>query len=287
MEPLPQYFAMEAVEDSPILQGDVFRWIDRSFERPWSTYGVVVTADCDLLNQKTRGSVSYVPAFLMEDYIWHHWKEGKFEAASSALLKKFAARINNRLERIGQSQSVSAQAALEWLERVGIDGLFTELAITDNGQKRELFAVADELLTLTALLRTAVPDLKLLQRCYAIKNKKNQIEANDFSALANEIQSSISNLPGDVFFLPLESSGEAAGLFVMLRHIKQCDISAIATRVADMTFGSAQAKRLGRIGAPYRYAITQNLARVFSDIGLPTSYEKLRDASSSHFFKTE
>jgi hypothetical protein len=66
------YIALEQTDGLPLLQGDLFKWLDSKFTRPWSTYGVVVTADCDLLRSKTRGVISYVPALIIEDYIWYH-----------------------------------------------------------------------------------------------------------------------------------------------------------------------------------------------------------------------
>ena len=280
------YVAIEEVEEEPLLQGDIFKWSSDYFGRPWATYGVVVTADCDLVKGKTRGIASYVPALVMEDYIWHHWKHGKFEKALEAVSLKFLTKVNNRLEKLGQTtKPISLEAALQWLKRVGIDGLYDELKITDNGQKKDIASLVEELNSLQALADSDVPDLGLLQACFCLKYKNKQIQPGDFSALADEVQSSISKLPGDVFYLPLEREGEEAGLFLMLRHIRQVDISEISTRIADMTLRDTRAKRLGRITAPYRYAITQNLARVFSDIGLPVAYEERRDSSSRKFFK--
>jgi len=280
------YKAIEEVEDQPLLQGDVFKWASAHHKRPWSTYGVVVTADCDLVKAKTRGMVSYIPALVMEDYIWHHWKEGKFEKVLESASAKFCNRINNRLGKLNAAANpISQNALIQWLDRVGVEGLFEELKITDNGQRKELTLLAGELNSLQALVRSDVPDLDLLQTCFCLKHKNRKIEIDDLSALADDVQSSISSLPGDVFYLPLENEDQEMGLFLMLRHIQQVDITEISLRVADMTLRDTKAKRLGRITAPYRYAIIQNLARVFSDIGLPTTYEERRDVSSRKFFK--
>jgi hypothetical protein len=280
------YTAIEEVEEEPLLQGDIFKWTGAFHERPWSTYGVVVTADCDLVKAKTRGMVSFVPALVMEDYIWHHWKEGKFEKALESASSKLSSKINKRIEKMApSSKSISQEAAMEWLNRVGLDGLINELKITDNGQKKELTSLIEELNSLQRLANLDVPDLDLLQVCFCLRHKSKKIDPGDFSVLADEVQSSISRLPGDVFYLPLDDEEQEPGLFLMLRHIRQIGISDIAVRVADMTLRDPKATRLGRITAPYRYAITQNLARVFSDIGLPTAYEQRRDLSSRRFFR--
>lgn len=268
--------------DSPIRQGDVFKWDDGHAARPWYQYGVVVTADCDLAKSKTMGRLSYVPALTMEDYIWHFWRDAKFLSLQKAHISKFTSRLNNRLKRDGHQVEVSEEAAQAWLERAGIEGLLDEISITDKGQRSDFKKIADDLLILLSLLKAQEPDMALLKSCYAIKNPK--VPSNDVQALAMEVQSSISSLPGDVFFLPHVHDRPDEGIFLMLRNITQCEISEIAVRPDDLRFGGAKAKRLGRIAAPFRYAITQNLARVFSDIGLPESYEEKCKTSSHRFF---
>jgi hypothetical protein len=268
--------------DSPIRQGDVFKWDDEHAARPWYQYGVVVTADCDLAKNKTRGRLSYVPALTMEDYIWHFWRDNKFSSVQKAHISKFTSRLNTRLKKDGREDEVSEEAAQAWLQRAGTEGLLDEIGVTDKGQRLDLKKIADELVMLLSLLDAEEPNMALLQSCYAIKNAK--ATADDVTALALEIQSAISSLPGDVFFLPHVSDRPDEGLFLILRDITQCDISEIAIRPDELRFGRAKAKRLGRVAAPFRFAITQNLARVFSDIGLPESYEEKCKTSSHRFF---
>jgi hypothetical protein len=268
--------------DSPIRQGDVFKWDDEHTIRPWYQYGVVVTADCDLAQNKTMGRLSYIPALTMEDYIWHFWRDAKFSSVQKSHLAKFTSRLNNRLKKDAHAGGVSEEAAWTWLQRKGIDGLLDEIAMTDKGQRSDIKKIADDLVKLSSLLEAKMPDLGLLQVCYAIRNPK--ASPDDVKALALEVQSSMASLPGDVFFLPHVSDRPDEGIFLMLRNITQCEISEIAIRPDELKFGSAKARRLGRIAAPFRYAITQNLARVFSDIGLPVSYEEKCKTSSYRFF---
>jgi hypothetical protein len=268
---------------TPIRQGDVFRWESEHSERPWLQYGVVVTADCDLAKTKTKGRLSYVPALTMEDYIWHFWREPKFAQTQKSHLMKFTTRVNRRLQQDDPQVEISEDAAIAWLQRLGADQFLDEIRITDNGQRANFKKIANELTLLSKLLEAAEPDLILLKSCYAIKNPK--ADPDDVKALASEVQSSLSSLPGDVFFLPHVSDRTDEGIFLMLRNITQCEISTIATRPDEIKFGNAKARRIGRIAAPFRYAITQNLARVFSDIGLPQAYEDKCKTSSHRFFE--
>jgi hypothetical protein len=275
------YQGIEPAREGTILQGDLFKWVDSEFSRPWRTYGIVVTADCDLILKKVRGVISYVPAFGMEDYVWHAWKQDRFDSIQKATESKLASRINKKLEQNGSSARVSIPAAVAWLQRVGIGGLITELRITDRGQINDFSRDAGQAKLFLDLAIIEKPDMALLKQCLELKNKT---QAQDFSLIAKELQSSISSLPGDIFYLPMEHEHSDSNLFVMLRHIRQIGIEQIAISVADATVGNPLVTRLGRIAAPYRYAITQNLSRVFADIGLPSAYENLRDTSSKRFF---
>lgn len=221
----------------------------------------------------------------MEDYIWHFWREPKFVSTQKSHLAKFTKRLNKRLQKDTPEVEISEDAAIAWLQRLGADQLLDEIKITDNGQRADFKKIADELALLSKLLEATKPDLKLLKSCYAIKNPKADLD--DVNALASEVQSSLSSLPGDVFFLPHVSDRTDEGIFLMLRNITQCEISAIAIRPDDIKFGEAKARRIGRIAAPFRYAITQNLARVFSDIGLPQAYEDKCKTSSHRFFEVQ
>ncbi|CAD5287013.1 conserved hypothetical protein [Bosea sp. 62] len=262
----------------------MFCWEGPSYTRPWKTYSLVITADCDLERKKTRGIISYIPALITEDYIWHFWKDSKFESTIEKTIKKFVKKINSILmEKEKIRTEISELAAISWLERVGIDQLIDELNIADNGQRLSLKALTQSVLELRELSTKMEPDINLLRKCYPLKNAKATSETD--SELALEFQSSVSSLPGDVFHIPHVESEPDDGIFLMLRHISQCNISDIALKPSDLQSGEAKARRVGRIAAPYKFAIMQNLARVFTDIGLPNSYQDRCKSTSTRFFE--
>jgi hypothetical protein len=271
----------EPIEDEKhVSQGDIIVWHDRAYVRPWHTYGMIVTADCDLAWDKHKGRISYVPAFLTEDFLWHHWRPSEFQQHCDAALETMALRINKWLRKRDVAHvDLSTEAIASWGSRVGSEKLLDELGVGDKGERNTLQRPIDDALELQSLLSTEIPDLDLLRRCHALKPGKKSD-----TRLVSDCQKAMSELPGDIFHLPALHDQDDEGLFLMLRHITQCDASVIALSPDDLRFGNAQAKRVAKVMAPYRYAITQALARVFADIGLPKEYEVRCKQSAARFF---
>lgn len=188
---------------------------------------------------------------------------------------KLESRLNRTLERLrGAKAKISKSAAIAWVRRAGSETLLDELELTDPGQRTQLKDIIEAYISMRNLMEADKPDLALLRECYALKNKK--ASPTDHAELAREIQSSIASLPGDVFYFSGVSGREDFGLFAMLRYISQCDIADLAISPNDLRFGVAKAKRFARLNSPYVFALAQNLARVFSDIGLPKAYKDRR-----------
>lgn len=276
----------ETIQDSaPIHQGDVFEWSAEEFSRPWKSYGVVVTADCDLVNAKIAGRLSYVPALTAEDYLWYFWMRKKMEVAHQLATATLLKNANKLIQKRSPGNNPISQEALSFMVEQYGDGLANELGLNEEIGLQTFSKLLNDYRN-TVEVRTATkPNLKLLKECYHLVSKKPGNAAQQ--ALVEDFQSSIMSLPGDVFHLPTVDGREEGGIFLMLRYITQCDISEIGIRPADLKFGSAKARRVGRVAAPYRYSVTQNLARVFADIGLPDSYSARQKLSSTQFFQSK
>jgi hypothetical protein len=264
-------------------QGDVIEWVQPHIDPPWRTYGVVVTADCDLIWSKHGGMVSYVPAMVAEDYIWHAWRPTHFAKHEPKLLAETTKRLNTWRSKNGMPSALSATAVRAWLGRVGSEGLLNELGVTDKGQRNALLSHLDKVVAIMAALECERPDLPLLRRAHEATNANS---ASDPQLISQDIQQSWNKLPGDVFHLPSVPTGDERGLFLLLRHVRQLPAEDITGRPAAVREGQAKAKRIARVCAPYRYAITQSLARVFADIGLPAEHDERKKSAASRLFDT-
>lgn len=269
------------LDDAPIRQGDVFLWQGTAHYRPWNAYGVVVTADCDLAKEKTKGRVSYIPALIAEDYLWLFLRERRFLNEYQRAKERVQSIANKHLQRIGRTKdNISTDAVASWVLRVGAEKFPDEIEMTDPGQAAQCRENCNKLVAYHNVLDTEAPDISLLIRCLNFKNGNSSTA----ETLAKEFKGDFTSPPGDVFHLTTVDGQENGGLFLMLRHINQCDLKDIAIRTDQLRYGEANAKRIGRIAAPYRYALTQNLARVFADIGLPEEYDTRRQNASASFF---
>ena len=276
----------EQLEDlDTVAQGDIFEWVEARRARPWHVYGVVVTADCDLALEKHGGFISYVPAMLSDDFIWARWRLERFANPLQAHLERAARRVSARLEPGGEGTGLSAEAMRKWLERAKVDGVLDELGVTAAGERANLSNVLKPTELLMTLMSRESPDLKLLRSAYEIIKPAF---VGDRKLIAADIQKSWNSLPGDLFHLPAipgADTSDGGGLFLHLRHIRQMSADALSARPDVLRRGAADCRRVARIGAPYRYAMTQALGRVFTDIGLPDAYEARCRGAAELFLK--
>lgn len=264
-----------------IEQGDVIEWLPAFAESPWRKFGIVVTADCDLAWGKHGGVISYVPALLSDDFIWREFRGPFFRARRDEALQSAVKLANMAIKKLtSQDSNLSRSAIQDWLARVGRDGLLDEIGVTDNARVK-LDAVLEQILVCDEVLGAPDFDMPLLERAFAATASKGGRDA-----LIRKIEDQWKQLPGDIFHLPSLPTGDEKGVFLMLRHIRQLSVAEIAGRPDDIERGDAKVKRVARVCAPYRYAITQNLARVFADIGLPEDHESRRKSSAQRFFDT-
>jgi len=168
-----------------------------------------------------------------------------------------------------------------WIARAGEAGIVSELGLQDRGQIKDLTDLIRKYKTIFSLLKTESPDANLLLTSFKIKHAT--MSGPGHEELAAEFQKNVSSLPGDVFFLSGIEGHEVHGMFAMLRFISQCGLEDVAVNRDEVEFGEAKAKRIGRLQAPYLYSLTQNLARVFSDVGLPREYAERRKLTPASY----
>ena len=65
------------------------------------------------------------------------------------------------------------------------------------------------------------------------------------------------------------------GEIAWLRHIWQVPLSDIAIKTSEVS--SRSGERIARLDSPYRYRLTQLMAQVFSDIGLPDARDQIEE----------
>lgn len=219
-----------------LAQGDLIRFENES--DPLKKTGIVVTADCDLEKKKHAKLVTLIPmvpvSVLMENYLLPEDCEKKRSQIESYAFKSFG---------IDSAQELEAKKAL----------LREKLASTASGLNEQ--AVIAAKFTIDQLEIVSIVDYKKLMGALGINLKKS-----------NDLNKQISSR-GDLLILPSPSELGVEGSIAWVRHIWQVQLGSIAIRTSELK--QRPGERIARLDSPYRYRLTQIMAQVFSDIGLP------------------
>ena len=264
----------------PLRQGDVLVWSENPAQDPWKKLGIVVTADCDLAQSKHRGVLSYCPVLTLNDFLALHWAVDDLEKQRLRYLEATIGRLSTTLTALDpKRQPITDQEVLSgWVSRRGAVGILQDVGAEGTAHEKSLSEV---LLCLEGICRARESaDIKQQLRALADARLRLKSSPNDSELLDeqrrvwdNYKQRIVGKLPGDLFFLSQLGPMHTTGYVVYLRRVIEIDEGEIAV-TADQAPRRA-IKRLSRIAAPFRYRITQKLAAVFADIGLPPEYETL------------
>ena len=247
------YECLEQLEnDSTLSQGDVIVWEEsQDFQ---SKAAVVVTADCDLARGKHWGRVTVVPLVPVESSMEEVYLPKHLALLEEDLAALFAKAVQQALK---DETSPASDDALESL--VGLDALPSPLNASDHAKQTH------------ALLRQARGLTKSKTFAIALDEALRLRSSGTKSLSAARIGTFLQQPPGDCMVLP-PLPGLIPGLHVaFLRAMREVRDQDIATKTSEVM--PCRAKRIGRLVPVLRYRLTQMLAQVFSDIGLPDRYE--------------
>lgn len=223
--------------DSHLRQGDLIAF--QSDDR-LRRFGLVVTADCDITQRKHARLVTLVPVVELVDIV------------ECYLLLELCERYREQIMKFVSKQF----------------GVSVSLALPEDVE------------ALCALIREMPTDPKARSAHLGAKILLHQVErlqADDFRMIMEGAGLNIQKLSerleqqvrskGDLLVLPsLRSLGIPADI-AWVRHIWQVPLKEIVFRTSQVQPTNGQ--RVARLNSPYRYRLTQLMAQVFSDIGLP------------------
>lgn len=169
-----------------------------------------------------------------------------------------------------------ADVLIGWLRRRGSAGIADDLELTDDESRLKLVGLFDCLKRVAEAesshdLRHQV-EVLAEARIYLSGSTPNKLAKARGDIWVRYTDKLLNSTPGDLFFLNELAPGVAGGFVVYLRRLSEIQDGEIA--VTPIEARERQAVRVSRLAAPFRYRLTQKLASVFSDIGLPTEYEK-------------
>jgi hypothetical protein len=231
--------------DAKLRQGDLIVF-DRA-ESPLRKVGVIVTADCDLEQKKHARLVTLVPIvdarIVLEQYLLLEDCERKRELIEAYMFKEYA--IDTRQERATKLSMLQNAYGLS-----NQDGKDARRVAADF-----VFGSSDSI--------PVAGYVDLMRNIGSGPKKKD--------AVRDQIRNR-----GDLMLLPSIKKLGVAGHIAWLRHIWQVGLDDIALRTSEVS--GRPGERLGRLDSPFRYRLTQLMAQVFSDIGLPNIPDEMDEA---------
>lgn len=251
------------------------------FPTGWrDTIGIVVTANCDLSFGKHWGTVTYVPAIPIGIYVQ--------QFVIPRIMASECTKIERKLHGLFASDVATefTDRALEMLQLgYSMDKIVVLLpAESKNGAqfKTELQALAIYQSTRLALERCADAEQywRHIDELAIELDKLRKTKPSTREVLRKEIRSRLERFPGDSLYLSEPGPGYGGGYIAILRLIRSIEDSAVSLRPSDEYHfpGQHQARRIARLKTLYCHRVVQQMAQVFTDIGLPEEYEKARDS---------
>ncbi|MFM5680212.1 hypothetical protein ACET8V_04780 [Aeromonas veronii] len=218
-------------------QGDLIKFSDE--KDPLRKVGIVVTADCDLNNKKHANLVTLIPVVtvkdIMENYLLLEDCDKKKEQIENYAFKAL------RIEK--QSDIEINQALL----RSSIENM------SDSN-------ISESILTAVRILTDQVISISISE--YINLMNTLGISTKKADALSSQIKTR-----GDLLILPSPENLGVINNIAWVRQIWQVPLTSIALRTSETS--SRKGEKIARLESPFRYRLTQLMAQVFSDIGLP------------------
>lgn len=225
--------------DPHLTQGDLVLFPDSA--DPLRRAGIVVTADCDLEQRKHAQLATLVPVVsvqtTMENYLF-------LDACEMQRKQIHAFFCRSRGFAVDEDSAVVDAEMRSFLT---------------SPQEDQVLKLAVEF-----LLRT-----------------RESMSVGEYSALMKAVGSNPKGASsfeqqllkkGDIVIVPSPKALGVDAEIVWVRHIWQEPVGQIALRTSDVAH--CRGEKLARLASPYRYRLTQVMAQVFSDIGLPASGRK-------------
>jgi hypothetical protein len=262
----------------PLLQGDVVRSLSTASD-PWDALAVVVTADCDIENDKHGGRVTCVPVVPLTTYLATYYLPRRVARLADSLSEQFVSIMRKaQKENFADfERPISLARAKSWVLETSPAEVASSLKLV--GQQRVLFASFAE--QFAALNRLKQGDFE--EYCGAfISTQQLRMPTKEAGSIRQGLRLDLAGhtneLPGDALFLNSLGDGLDRGYVAYLRVMRELPDESVALKSSQISFDMTH-ERISRMRSPYVHALTQRLAAVFSAIGLPSEYEKARTES--------
>lgn len=248
-----------------IRQGDVIRRIDAT--NGAVTWGVIVTADCDIARRKAGERYTWLEIVSIKAYLEGAWAEDQLRQMIKKQAKISAEAISGKIRKQKLSlDPLQPESLSKWLSTTTADEVLA--AVSKTVDPKQLAALQ--------ALRLAYgygTNANALSRFTEASKLLGRTEKN-LQDLIREALNSGGGFP-DFFVLPELPNTPGLGFVVLLRAVSSLTSGNLFFTEMDARISGKPGEfhRIGRFSDGLRFAITQKLAFLFSRIGMPTTFE--------------
>lgn len=237
---------------TPLRQGDILLFKSKCESEK---YGIVITGDCDIIQNKCRQIISYCTITTVKYYIS---TELLYDICISSEISKVEKNITKTVCKMLRAQE--SNTFLSTL--LGRDNSDIKNLLNNN---EKLVNKILQLKEIKSKMEFSLDDYKKLFKM----NTDSDLGEEKITKVKDKILSKLNSLPGDKYYITeIPNQNDNFGYIVHLRLINTISQKEIENQT-DLY-------RIGHLEAPYLYRLTQKLGAVFSDIGEPQLFEDSR-----------
>lgn len=271
---------IEVTPSDDVQQGDLFRVLSSlddlanasAADAEWC---LVLTADCDIAQNKLDSCFTVLSIVTATKWLESIWADEKLDQSIDKGLLELSTKIwahdkarDPAVLRLTKSDTLrlvleTPEASIE--EAFGGDKVFGR-------------SIAEKFLAIKA----ALLGQQRGEQLKAWMGWKRHLGATHKS-ISTEIREAVGNMRGGYFFLPRLPNHPIVGHVVLLRDIRAAPLDNVFRRSLDIRNTQRSAPyflRMGRLSDNLRHAIAQQVAVLFSRVGLPASFEEECDAAA-------
>lgn len=266
-------------DSSPIRQGDIIKRTSMN-KAPETEWGVIVTADCDIANNKMGNYLSFVPIVSAREYVETIWADIKVAALTATLCDK----ARNLIHKADKSRDpnvaiLSSAELLSWLKVDGANTILTTLMqSTTEPLSRQLAPTLMALEVLTTPRQGSKTPFERLLTAWRIDCRSISEQRNSIASALDQKQ-----IRDEYVLIPTLPNQTEIGYVILLRDIRTAHHKDVYLTPFDARIdGKSDAFiRTCRFNDALRFAIAQRFARLFFSIGFSKSFEDERSQAFS------
>ncbi len=256
-------------DDAPIRQGDIIK----KKSRAGNTFGLIITADCDIAKRKHGNHYTWIEILPAKNYIESKWALEEIEKTKKKQSTAILEFVNKTLKAKGFS-NLTEKILINWLVEVGVERFISKLSIGDCPEEIKnkiigLHAISNQSnISPLEKIRFAAPLFKINIENLIEGARKHLVKGDD-------------GFP-DFFFLPSLPEELGGGCVALLRHIYSVQDEEIYTCEANAKIDDKPNSfyRLCRLSDRVKYSVVQKTTFLFSRIGMTSEFESLTATSA-------